>query len=60
LKAIVKMTKGMDMENFKEKIITLKANINMIYTMDKEVLPTVKETNILDHFLEENFMDSEF
>ena len=54
------MTKGMDLENFKEKIITLKANMKMIYTKDKEVLLTVKETNILDHFIEENFMDSEF
>ena len=53
------MTKGMDLENFKEKIITLKANMKMIGT-NKEVLLTVKETNILDHFIEENFMDSEF
>ena len=50
----------MDLENFKEKIITLKANLKMIFTKDKQVLLTVKETNILDHFVEENFMDSEF
>jgi len=60
LKAIVKMTKGMDLENFIEKIITLKANMKMIYTKDKEVLLMGKETNILEHFVEENFMDSEF
>ena len=54
------MTKGMDLENLKQKMKSMKGNGEMTYMKDKENLKNLMDTNIMENFKLDNIMDKEY
>jgi hypothetical protein len=60
LKEILEMTKGMDLENLKQKMNSMKENGDMTYLKDKENSKNLMDTNIMENLKLDNIKDKEY